>query len=334
MIWNRSNVGLLVAGIIGLALLFGLPKVVELFTLLELTVYVITAILAVSLGLVWGYGGILCFGQAVFYGLGAYTYAIAAFNMGGGTTVPFLLAILVPALFAAALGYFMFYGRLSDVYMGVVTLVVTLIFFKFVNHTAGDAYRIGKAHLGGFNGIPAIPPLTLPGDPNHFLGPEEMFYLCMALLLIIYFGLRALLASPFGRVVIAVRENETRAELIGYDVRLVKLTVFAIGGGIAGVAGCLFANWGAFVSPNIFGLAQTAQIIIWVLIGGLGTLIGPIVGALGLQYLTTKLGMQTVVNNNLVMGTILVAFVLLIPKGIVPLCSELLDRLFRRWKPR
>ena len=88
-------------------------------------------------------------------------------------------------------------------------------------------------------------------------------------------GLHALLASRFGRVVVAIRENETRCELLGYDVRLHKLAGLHVGGGIAGLAGCLFANWGAFVSPNVFSLAMTSQIIIWVIVGGLGTLLGP-----------------------------------------------------------
>ena len=321
----RWRPDLVVALVIGLVLLVGLPRVVELFTLLEVTVYVIMAILALSLGLIWGYGGILCFGQAAFFGLGAYTYAIAAFNMANPTW-PFLLAIILPALAAAVLGYVMFYGRLSDVYVGVTTLVVTLILQKLVNHTAGAEYRIGEALLGGFNGIPAIPPLTLPWDTGYFLDPEEMFYLCMGLLILVYFGLRALLASHFGRVVVAIRENEARAELLGYDSRLYKLAVFAIGGAIAGLAGCLFANWGAFTSPNVFSLWQTAQILIWVLVGGLGTLIGPIVGAVALQYLTTQLGTQTVLHNSLVLGAILIGFVLLVPRGLVPSLTSLWRR--------
>src|SRR5260370_26741257 len=122
------------------------------------------AILALSLALVWGYGGILCFGQSAFFGLGAYAYAIAMFNMSE-STAPFLLAILLPAAFAALLGYFMFYGRISDVYLGVITLPVTLILFNSINSTAGPEYHIGVARLGGFNVIPSIPPLN--AAPNH-----------------------------------------------------------------------------------------------------------------------------------------------------------------------
>jgi ABC-type branched-subunit amino acid transport system permease subunit len=145
---------------------------------------------------------------------------------------------------------------------------------------------------------------------------------------IVYVGLHALLASHFGRVVVAIRENETRCELLGYDVRLHKLLIFTIGGGIAGLAGCLFANWGAFVSPTVFSLTMTSQIIIWVIVGGLGTLLGPIIGCLIMQYLATLLGTQQLANTNLIFGIIFLAFVLLVPRGIVPSVGRLGARLF------
>jgi len=312
--WWKGSI-LTTAAMVLIAL--GVPQVVDQFGLLQLTVFAAMCILALSLGFVWGYGGILCFGQSAFFGLGAYTYAVTAINLGE-STVGMLLALAVPAVFAALLGYFMFYGRLSDVYLGVITLSVTLIFFNLMNSTAGDAYRVGKARLNGFNGMPSLPTLNVPGDPGRLLDPTETFYLGMAFLVLVYVGLHLLLASHFGRVVVAIRENETRCELLGYDVRLHKLLVFAIGGGIAGLAGCLFANWGAFVSPNVFSLTMTSQIIIWVIVGGLGTLLGPIIGCLIMQYLATSLGTQQVANTNLIFGIIFLAFVLLVPRGIVP----------------
>ena len=106
--------------------------------------------------------------------------------------------------------------------------------------------------------------------------------------MLVYAVLHLILASKFGRVVVAIRENETRAMLLGYDPRLYKLLVFAIGGGIAGLAGCLFTNWGGFISPTVFSLSQSAQIIILVLVGGLGTLIGPILGAVAIEYLIPR----------------------------------------------
>ncbi|MFC6761740.1 hypothetical protein ACFQFQ_23310 [Sulfitobacter porphyrae] len=118
--------------VVSALLIWIMPMLIGTYTL---TVLVIYGMLGLSLGLIWGFGGILCFGQAAFFGLGAYTYAIAAINIGE-STLPMLLAVLVPAIFAALLGAMMFYGRLTDVYLGVITLVVTLILFKFVNSTA------------------------------------------------------------------------------------------------------------------------------------------------------------------------------------------------------
>ena len=96
-----------------------------------------------------------------------------------------------------------------------------------------------------------------------------------------------------------------------------------IGGGIAGLAGCLYTLWGAFISPTIFGLATSAQIIIWVMIGGLGTLIGPVLGAIAIQWLVTAIGGQQVLDANLVLGIILLVFVLLMPAGVVPVVERL-----------
>ena len=218
----KGAAGLVAIGIGGLALLFGLPLVVETFTLVDVTVFVILSILALSLALVWGFGGILCFGQSAFFGLGGYAYALAVLNMGD-STVPILLGILLPMLFAALLGYFMFWGRVSDIYLAVITLTVSLILFHLINSTSGPEYRLGAAPLGGANGIPGVPPINVPGDPGRQLGFDDMFQLAMAVLLLVYFGLRALLASHFGRVVVSIRENELRAELLGYDARRYKL---------------------------------------------------------------------------------------------------------------
>jgi ABC-type branched-subunit amino acid transport system permease subunit len=334
---SLNVLGLAAVGIVGLAFLVLTPRFAELDTVLDFTVYMIMAILALSLALIWGYGGILCFGQSAFFGLGAYTYAIAMFNIGE-STLHILLAIILPAGFAALLGYFMFYGRISDVYLGVITLTVTLILFNSVNSTAGPEFHIGAARLGGFNGIPGIPPLNLPFNKTAVIDLEGMFYLSTAALLSSYFGLRLLLASQFGRIIVGIRENERRAELLGYDPRAYKLLTFTIGGALAGFAGCLFANWGNFVSPTIFGLAQSAQIIIWVIVGGRGTLIGPVLGCIGIQWLSAALGAnqpsggsdlwsKIFANAPLVLGIILIAFVLLVPKGLVPTLRDIVKSL-------
>lgn len=324
---RRPLVVSLVLALVAAALAGYAPQVVDTFTLMQWTVFLAMGVLALSLGFIWGFGGILSFGQAAFFGLGGYAYAVAAFNMTNSVG-PVLCSILVPTAFAGLLGYFMFYGRISNVYVGVITLTVTLILFNVVNSTAGDAYRIGAAPLGGFNGIPSVPGITLPVVAYEF-GPEDNWYLAAGCLILVFLGLKLLLAGHFGRVVVAIRENETRASLLGYDPRLYKLVAFMIGGGIAGLAGCLYTLWGAFISPTIFGLATSAQTIIWVMIGGLGTLIGPVLGAIAIQQLITAIGTQQAFDANLVLGVILLVFVLLMPAGVVPVAERLVKRLWR-----
>jgi urea ABC transporter permease protein UrtC len=317
----RTHGGLVAVGVFGLALLIGLPLTFDLYTLLQLTLFAIFGILALSLAFIWGYGGILCFGQSAFFGLGAYTYAVAVIDLGGSSGA-FLLAMALPALLAAGLGYFMFYARISDVYVGVVTLTLTLIFYNVVNSTAGPQYHIGEAMLGGFNGMPNVPSLNIPFNPESTLDPAGMFILCMTLLMLVYFGLHALLATRFGRVLVAVRENEQRVEFLGYDARLHKLVAFSIGGALAGLAGCLFTAWGNFVSPTAFSVVQSAQIIIWIMVGGAGTLLGPVFGAVAISWLTLEIGTQQFINANVILGAILLVFVLLVPKGVAPMVTE------------
>ena len=110
----RGHWQLVAVGVIGVVLLIALPLLLDTFALLQITLYAVYGILALSLAFIWGYGGILCFGHSAFFGLGAYAYAVAVINMGESTG-PALIAIALPALLAAALGYFMFYARISDV---------------------------------------------------------------------------------------------------------------------------------------------------------------------------------------------------------------------------
>lgn len=305
--------------VVAAILLWIMPMMISTYTL---TVLVIYGMLGLSLGLIWGFGGILCFGQAAFFGLGAYTYAIAAINFGE-STLPMILAVLVPAIFAALLGLMMFYGRLTDVYLGVITLVVTLILFKFMNSTAGPQYVIGSAKLGGYNGIPGFQTLNVPGDPSSYIWGDSYFYVCAVALLIVYLLVTWLLRSSFGRIAIGIRENETRLSLMGYDVAARKTVLFSAGAAIAGLSGALFANWGEIVTPSLFSLRQSAEIIIWCIVGGLGTRLGPIIGAAGLAYMKFMLGQQSLIDNTLITGLILVFFVLFLPKGIVPAVAGL-----------
>ena len=319
----------IVFALIGVIFMFLAPHVLQLFTIINLTTAIALAVLALSLALVWGFGGILCFGQVAFFGLGAYAYTIGAINFGGSTWA-ILVAILVSAAFAALLGYFVFFGRVSDVYLGVITLTVTLIFFSLIRRTSGPEYKIGNAQIGGFNGVTS-PPLNLPWDTSAFLFPEQVFYVAMTALIICYLFCGWLVSTHFGRVCVGIRENELRAELLGYDSRLYKLGIFTISAGIAAVGGVLFCNGVGRITPDVFNLYNAALTIIWVIVGGRGTLIGPIAATFGLFYLTSALGGQSLLNNNLVLGGILIFFVLLVPKGVAPTIT---DWVIGRRKPR
>src|SRR5215813_8749798 len=296
------------------ALLVLLPLVSETNTP---TLLAIWALFALSLGLMWGYAGILSFGHAAYFGLGAYAYAIASFNIEE-STLPLLLAIAIPGLVAAVIGALMFYGRISDVYLGVMTLVVTLILNRFMNATAGDAYRIGNARLGGFNGMPGFPTLNVPGLPELSLFGTPTYYVCAVALLLCYLLCRWILARSFGRVLVGIRENEARCALMGYNVAANKTAIFTLSAAMAGLAGCFFANWAEIVTPSVFSLRQAAEVIIWVIVGGLGTLVGPMLGAAVLGMVKLLLGEQTTIDNALILGLLLIVVVLAIPRGVVP----------------
>ncbi len=311
---ERTNVAILAATIIGLIVF---PMIAALDLVQQVTLNFALSVLALSLAFVWGFAGIFSFGQTAFFGIGGYTYAVIAINLGD-STLAIVGGIIVPIIFAVLIGYFMFYSRLASIYVAVITLVLTLILYKFMGQTANESYAIGSARLGGYNGMPAIPPINVPGDPNLAAGPVQMFYIAGLSLFFVYLGLRWLLTTRFGQVLIGMRENELRIELLGFDVRLLKLLAFALGAAIAGLAGVLFTNWNAFIDPHVLQLGFSAQVIIWVIIGGLGTLIGPIIGAFILSTLSLELGTQTVIDINVILGGLFTIFVLLVPQGIVP----------------
>ncbi len=147
---------------------------------------------------------------------------------------------------------------------------------------------------------------------------EGFFQLAVVLMVLVYVGLRMLLLTKYCRVLVSIRENERRTELLGYDARKYKLSAFVIAGGIAGRSGAMFAIWGPLAHPQMFGLGRAADVIIWVLIGGKATLIGPIVGAIGIEYLKVWLGTQGVGQVPFVLGLVLMVFVLLFQQGVLP----------------
>lgn len=304
------------------------PLFIDQAVQLDCSIIFILALLALSMGFLWGYGGMLSFGQTAFFGLGGYAYAVLSLNYGA-PDLQFLLALFVPCALALVLGYLMIYGRISDIYLSVITLAVTLILEKGIRSTSGPEYMIGSVRLNGQNGIPSLPALQLPWDTSTDLAIDGVFYLSGAALIVVYVGLRLLLETPFGRILVGVRENERRMLLIGFNSARYKLAAFVLSAAIAGLAGALYAVWGNFVAPEMFNLDQAAQVVIWVIVGGRGTLVGPIAGTALIQVLTKWLGSQGVGQVTLVLGAILMVFVLVFRRGLLPTLGDAIGVLLR-----
>lgn len=324
-------VGFLV--VLGLACSY--PLVSDGYTVGNTVYFFIWVFMALGLSLIWGYGGSLSFGQTAFFGIAGYSYGILTINFGaayGFTLVALVLAIALAALFAALLGYFLFFGRISGVFLGIVTLSITLVLERFMAQTAGPEWRIGSARLNGFNGMSNMPPLTLPWPGGDIvLFPDvQLYYVVLGLLVVVYLGLRILVNSSFGNVLVAIRENPERAEMLGYDIRRYQLGTFVIGAALAGLSGVLYTSWGQYITPSSMGMTAAALPIVWVAVGGrsdlTATLIGTLVVLSGFQALTIHGSQYALV----VMGVLLVLTVLLAPSGLILSAGNLLGRVFRK----
>ncbi|MGC1308392.1 MAG: ATP-binding cassette domain-containing protein [Phormidesmis sp.] len=215
------------------------------------------------------------------------------------------------AIAAAVVGGFVFYGRVGSLYISIITLALTLVFFNLLLSTSGEQYAIGSAPLGGFNGMQNIPTLFDLGIVGNYL-------LTLALAVISLGSLLWLRHRWFGRVFNAVRVNVERTELLGYDVRLVQLVGFAWGGAIAGLAGVLHASWGNAISPAVFEVSQAILVITWVIVGGRDRLWGAFLGAGLLHFLSSYLSTFAQRTTPLILGAVLIAMVLLLPAGLAP----------------
>ncbi|MBD1920890.1 ATP-binding cassette domain-containing protein [Microcoleus sp. FACHB-831] len=310
-------------GLILLAALLLLPIVADPFTIVNSTYWLICGLLALSLSFVWGIGGIFSFGQTIFFGLAGYTYGIVSLNIQGigGTILGLLVGIIIAALAATIMGYFMFYGRVASLYVAIITLATTLIFYNLFVSTSGAQYQIGEAALGGFNGMQRVPTLL-------DLDITFTYWLVTAISVVAFALLVSLRRTRFGRVFNAVRVNEERTELLGYDVRGLKLTGFVIGGAIAALAGVLHTSWGNTINPTVFNLDQATLVAIWVMVGGRTKLWGAFLGAALIQSFSNFLGTTAQYATPLILGATLIALVLFLPEGIAPAIEKLWQQVF------
>jgi branched-chain amino acid transport system permease protein len=287
------------------------------------TLWLCYGLLAISLDYVWGVGGIFSLGQTALFGLGAYTYAVLGLNVAGtaGETLTALVAgALVGAAVAAAIGYFVFYGRLNDVYLALVTLAVTLVLLTVASSTADPRYHIGDVVLGGTNGIAALPPLALglPGADALPVTEWQLLTVAIVLVAVTLAGLLWLVRARPGRILAGIRENPLRMELLGYDVIRHRLIAYTLGGAIAGLAGGLYAAWAGFVSPDMFALGFAAVVIVYVMVGGRGTLVGALIGVVLVELATDSADTIAKDQTPLVLGILFIVVVLALPGGVVP----------------
>ncbi len=280
------------------------------------------AILALSLDLIWGYTGLLSFGHGAFFGLGAYGLGLTLkyCNFPGVSYVGVLIGIFGAAGVAAVLGYFLFYGRVSGIYFGIITLAFTTILWSLSTkliHITGGQNGLYGAFLQPTYGIPGLLEYQRTRISNM-----ANFYTCLVAFVIAYLLCRFLVRSPFGRILLAIKNNEERLECLGYNVANFKIAIFAISAGLAGFAGSMSIPI-QFIAPTVFGLIFSTSVIIWVAVGGRGTLKGPIIGAVFVTYMENWLSTQFEYLWVLFMGVLFVLVVVFQQGGILILVQRL-----------
>ncbi len=279
---------LLLTTLPGFAQLLGEPYLVSLFS--RILIY---GLAAASLDLMLGYGGMVSFGHAAFFGIGAYVVAILAFHSAEGSAVPLLglagtesallawpAAALAAGLAAALIGAVCL--RTGGIQFIMITLAFAqMLFYLFVSLSA----------YGGEDGLSMWDRSRLAGLD---LGDDTVFYyVCLTLLVAFLVLARRLVNARFGMVIQGARQNEARMQALGFPIYRYKLVCFALAGTGAGLAGALIANQTEFVSPGLMHWTRSGQILVMVILGGMGTLFGPVLGAAALLLMEEVLSMYT-----------------------------------------
>jgi urea transport system permease protein len=324
----------------------GSPFRVSNFTLNLFGKFLTYAILALGIDLIWGYTGVLSLGHGVFFGLGAYAMGMHLMLEIGEKSVyqnalpdfmvwnqvkelplfwkPFysvaftlLAVVVVPGIVALVFGFLTFRSRIRGVYFSIITQALALCAWLTFNRNA--------MNLGGTNGLSGFK--TMFGFPLNDVGTQRGLYVVTALCLCgAYLLCRGIVRSPAGKVLVAIRDSETRVLFCGYSPAAFKLFVFAVSAALAGVAGALYVGQVGIITPARIGVLPSIEMIIWVAVGGRGTLIGPIVGAFGVNWLQSLLTTHYPDLWILVLGGMFVAVVLFVPDGIVGTAQKLMAR--------
>ena len=300
-----------ILGIVAILCLLVAPQVLPNYAMTLLTELVILALFAMSLDLMVGYTKLVSFGHAGAYGLGAYACALLSLN----TTLPLPVVILLSALIVGfiAIGIAWSCTMATGVSFAMLTLafgqLAYAIAFKWVSVT------------GGSDGLSGIPKRPGPFGWTLLTTKPGFYLLTVACLLGAYFFCRALIKSPFGQVLRGIRENEMKVLALGYSTRRYKIAIVSIAYLFAGMAGALYAAFAGFAIPELLFWTVSGQVLIMVIVGGQGTLIGPMLGAVFFIMVEHKLSELTE-TWGLFMGLIFIAFVMFAPNGILGMLKK------------
>jgi len=289
---------------------------------------IIWALFATSLNLLVGYTGLVSFGHAAYFGIGAYTTGILMKIVGA----PFVLALPAAGVFAAicALFFGFFCVRLTRIYFAMLTLafaqIVWAICFKW-NEVTGGEQGMPEIPYPSFEWIDRM--VSLVPVLGGYRTSDYYYFTCLIVVGACLFILRRIVASPFGRMLTTIRENAERAEFIGVNVRRYELAAFVVAGTFAGVAGGLFGIFNRGVFPDFAYWTKSSEVLIMTLLGGMGTFYGPSVGALVLIWLNQQIISYTEYWP-LILGTILVFLLFVFPGGLAGALGTLWRRMARR----
>jgi branched-chain amino acid transport system permease protein len=262
---------------------------------------------AVGFNLLFGYTGLLSFGHAAFLGVGSYLTGIGMVHMGLPWGVALLLGVVSAALAGLLIGYLAI--RTRGIYFSMVTLALAQIVYY--------AFYKAERWTGGENGLRGIqvPAADMFGFKFDFLDPTTKYYVILAFVAAALWFVSRVLASPFGAVIEAVRENEKRAAACGYDVARTKLLVFVLSAAICGLAGALRALHLSVVPIDSLHYLQSGQAVMMCLLGGMGTFFGPFIGA-GLFLTLEDVATTFTTHWMAIVGAVFMIFVLFFPAGV------------------
>ncbi len=327
---------LIEAGIIlAIAFIFAviLPAVLPEFRLRLFGRFLALAIVALGIDLIWGYTGLLSLGHGIFFALGGYAIAMHLklqipegqlpefFTLYGVEKLPWfwqpfysfpftlIALIIIPGIVAGLLGYLVFRNRIKGVYFSILTQAALLVFFNFFN---------GQQKLiNGTNGLKTDTEKIFDLLVSSSAVQRTFYILTVICLILIYLLCRWLTSGRFGRLLIAIRDDETRVRFSGYDTTGFKVLVFAISGAIAGIAGALYTVQTGIITPTIMEVAFSIEMVIWVAVGGRGTLVGAIIGTLLVRLAQTFLSERFPQVWLFFQGALFLTVVTVLPNGIV-----------------